>query len=443
MRLIPVLILLVGAVPAPVWAQAAPTAGTLTLERAEARSLASHPSLDELAARIRAAEARATAAGQLPDPRLSVGAANVPVDTFDLEQEPMTQLQVGLSQDFPAPGTLDLKAKREAQQGTAYRARLADTRAELVRRVRLAWLERFYVDRALDEVADNLDLFEELLAIARSQYRVGKGLQQAVLLAQLERDKLLDRRASLRRRRADADSRLGELLAVDWRPARSRRAFGRVAQGAVGPHGFELPDNLPELPEPPPPQRLADDLERHPRLRAVAAQIDRRGTAVALAEKDYYPDMGVDLAYGYRPGSAPNGEPWADFASVKFRMSLPLFTGKRQDKRLAAALDEKDALQRKLRRTRLALERRARSQWAALRAAHERADLYDDSILPESEQTVEASVAAYTTGRLDFLNLVRARIQDLEHQLTRWRLRVDAEQAKAELLYLAAGEGER
>ncbi|MFB6261408.1 MAG: hypothetical protein ABEK42_12210, partial [Thiohalorhabdaceae bacterium] len=71
-----------------------------------------------------------------------------------------------------------------------------------------------YVDRALDEVADHLDLFEELLAIARSQYRVGKGLQQAVLLAQLERDKLLDRRAQLKRRRADADSRLGEILAA-------------------------------------------------------------------------------------------------------------------------------------------------------------------------------------------------------------------------------------
>ncbi|MFB6261407.1 MAG: TolC family protein, partial [Thiohalorhabdaceae bacterium] len=203
---------------------------------------------------------------------------------------------------------------------------------------------------------------------------------------------------------------------------------------------FDLPDTLPELPEPPGRRALVNGLADHPRLRTVAAQIDQRGTAVALAEKDYYPDMGVDLAYGYRPGSAPNGELWADFASVKFRMSLPLFTAKRQDKRLAAALDEKDALQRKLRRTRLGLERQARTQWAALKAARERADLYDDSILPESEQTVEASVAAYTTGRLDFLNLVRARIQDLEHQLTQWRLRVDEEQAKAELLYLAAGK---
>jgi len=419
-RTIAVLLLLALAAPGPVWGQAAP-AGPLTLERAEARALAAHPSLAELAARIRAAEARATAAGALPDPRLTVGATNVPVDTFDLDQEPMTQLRVGLSQDLPAPGTLDLKAQKEAQQGAAYRARLADTRADLTRRVRSAWLERFYLDRALAELKENLALFEELLAIARSQYRVGKGLQQEVLLAQLERDKLLDQRAELRRRRAAVDSRLGELL-----------ARGRI--------DFHLPQALPELPDPPAREALTAALADHPRLRTVAARIDRRSTDVALAEKAYYPDMGVDLAYGHRPGSAPDGDPWADFATLQFRMSLPLFTHDRQDKRLAAALAEKTALERRRRRTRLELERAVRTQWAALEAARSRQRLYAESILPESEQTVEASVAAYTTGRLDFLNLVRARIQDFEHQLQRWRLRVDAAQAQAELLYLASGE---
>ena len=417
---IPLLIAVLAAGLAPAPAVAAPP---LTLERAESRALASHPSLAELEARIRAAGARATAAGQLPDPRLSVGAANVPVDTFDLDQEPMTQVRVGLSQDFPPPGTLDLRKKREAQRGAAFRHRLADTRAELVRRVRVAWLERFYLDRALAELTESLDLFEELLAIARSQYRVGKGLQQEVLLAQLERDKLLDQRAELRRRRAAADSRLGELLAA-------RRA------------ALELPGELPALPDPPASEPLTEGLSDHPRLRTVSARIDQRRTAVSLAEKAYYPDMGVDLAYGYRPGTAPDGSDWADFATLQFRMSLPLFTEHRQDERLAAALDEQTALERSLRSTRLELERRVRSQWAALEAARTRQRLYEESILPESEQTVEASLAAYTTGRLDFLNLVRARIQDLDHQLTQWRLRVDAEQAKAELLYLAAGEGE-
>jgi len=415
-RLIPVLLL---SLAAPALADT--LSGNLSLEQAEARSLASHPSIGELQARIRAAEARATAAGQLPDPHLSVGAVNIPVDTFELDQDPMTQARVGLSQDFPAPGSLGLRAQKERQKGEAYRFRLANTRAELIRQVRKAWLERFYIDRALAELADNLALFEELLAIARSQYRVGHGLQQEVLLAQLERDRLLDQRAELRHRRATADARLGELLAT------SRTAF-------------ELPAELPELPEPPDPNALTAGLRDHPRLRTVTARIAQRRTDVGLARKAYLPDMGMDLAYARRSSaSVTNRDDLADLFTVQVRISLPLFTRQRQDKRLEAALDEQAALRRQRRETHLELSRRIASQWSALEAARERRRLYDETILLESEQTVEASLAAYTTGRLDFLNLVRARLQDLEHQLTRWRLRVDGEQAKAELLYLAAG----
>ncbi|MFA9461283.1 TolC family protein [Thiohalorhabdus sp. Cl-TMA] len=400
---------------------AAPAAGpVLTLERAESRSLQNHPSLADLEARIRGAERRAVAEGTLSDPRMSVGLSNVPTDTFALDQEPMTQVQVGLHQDFPAPGTLALRERRAQEKGEAYRWKRADTRAELVRRVRKAWLERFYLDRALAVVEENLALFEELLAIARSQYRVGKGLQQEVLLANLERDKLLDKRAELERRKATADSRLANLLA------------GREGR-------FRLPDALPELPDPPAREALAKGLADHPSVQSMEARIQRRRTGVDLAEKAYYPDMGVDFVYGHRPGSEPDGGAWADFVTARFRMSLPIFNQAKHDGMLAAALAERDALERQRRTMLLDLRSTARSKRAALEAARERVALFEDTILPESEQTVEASVAAYTTGRLGFLDLVRARIEDFQHQLDLWRLRVDAEQAKADLLYLAAG----
>ncbi|SCY04079.1 TolC family protein [Thiohalorhabdus denitrificans] len=406
-------------------AAAAPPGPVLTLERAETRSLQNHPSLDELRERIRAAEERAVAEGELDDPRLSAGFSNVPVDTFDLDQEPMTQVQVGLHQDFPPPGTLGLRERQERQKGEAYRWRRADTRAELVRRVRKAWLERFYLDRALAVVAENLELFEELLSIARSQYRVGEGLQQEVLLAQLERDKLLDKQTDLERQRAAADSRLAKLLT------------GRE-------YRFRLPEALPELPDPPARDALGDTLPEHPKVRAMDARIRGQRTGADLARKAALPKMGVDLTYGHRPGSASDGEAWADFVTARFRVSLPLFTADRQDRELAAALAERDALEHKRRNMLLDLRSAARSQRAALEASKRRVELYEDTIIPESAQTVEASVAAYTTGRLGFLDLVRSRIEDFEHQLDKWRLRVDVEQAKADLLYLAAdGEGER
>lgn len=398
---------------------AAPAAAQLPLERAEQRALAHHPELDELAERVRAAEARAVSAGALPDPSVTLGAANLPTDTFDPEQEPMTQFQLGLHQDFPAPGSRDARARRQEKTGAAYRHQLADARADLVRRVRRAWLEAFYLERALGVVRENLELFGGMIAIAQSQYRVGQGLQQSVLLAELERDRLLDERDRLRRRRAEAEARLASL----------------IADGAAR---FELPDELPALPEPPGEQALLDALEDHPGQRAAEARVEREAAGMALADSHYYPKTGVDVTYGHRPGSGPDGDAWADFISAKVRVSLPLFTPDRQDRELAAALASRDAARRQKQRQLLELQRRARSEWAAWRSARRRAERYSETILPSSEENVASAEAAYTTGKLDFLDLVRARIEHFEHHLKRWRVRVDAAQARADLLYLAS-----
>jgi outer membrane protein TolC len=394
-------------------------APALPLERAEQRALAHHPELAELAARVRAAEARAVSAGALPDPSVTLGAANLPTDTFDPEQEPMTQLQLGIHQDFPAPGSRAARARRQEQEGAVQRHRLADARADLVRRVRQAWLEAFYLERALAVVRDNLALFEEMIAIAQSQYRVGQGLQQSVLLAELERDRLLDERDRLKHRRAEAGARLAAL----------------IADGAAR---FELPAELPSLPEPPGEEALLAGLDNHPSQKAAQARIEREAAGMALADSHYYPDTGLDVTYGHRPGSGPSGDAWADFISAKVSVSLPLFTPDRQDRELAAARAERNAARRQKQRQLLQLQRRARSQYAAWRSARRRAERYTETILASSEQNVASAEAAYTTGKLDFLDLVRARIEDFEHHLKRWRVRVDAAQARADLLYLAS-----
>jgi len=58
--------------------------------------------LRQLASESDAMRQRGVAEGQLMDPKLRVGAVNVPVDSFSLDAEDMTMLEVGVSQEFPA-----------------------------------------------------------------------------------------------------------------------------------------------------------------------------------------------------------------------------------------------------------------------------------------------------------------------------------------------------
>ena len=70
----------------------------LTLARAVSLAQSADPWLDQSRHREKAAVAQSIAAGALPDPIVSVNIANLPVDSFDFGQEPMTQLQVQASQ---------------------------------------------------------------------------------------------------------------------------------------------------------------------------------------------------------------------------------------------------------------------------------------------------------------------------------------------------------
>ena len=45
----------------------------------------------------------------MPDPTLFAVAQSLPTDTFDTDQEPMTQLRFGIRQMFPKGDSLDIK----------------------------------------------------------------------------------------------------------------------------------------------------------------------------------------------------------------------------------------------------------------------------------------------------------------------------------------------
>ena len=76
-------------------------ASILSLEVAEELALVSDPGIHSIESSKLALEEMSVAAGQLPDPLLKMGLVSLPTDTFNLGQEAMTQVQLGLVQKFP------------------------------------------------------------------------------------------------------------------------------------------------------------------------------------------------------------------------------------------------------------------------------------------------------------------------------------------------------
>ena len=121
-------------------------------------------------------------------------------------------------------------------------------------------------------------------------------------------------------------------------------------------------------------------------------------------------------------------------------VELPLFTASRQDRRLAASIQQAGARQLTRDDRLRELKQQLGSDYADWQRLGERAALYETRLLKEAAANVQASLKAYQSGVTEFTTLMRARISDLDARLDELRIRVDRAIAHASLLYLAGDD---
>lgn len=399
----------------------ASAAEVLALDEAERLALVNEPTLAQLEAQAAALREEAVAAGQLPDPRASLGFLNFPTDSFAFDQDPMTQIQLGLSQDIPPGRSLALRrAGLEAEAGIE-EARLGDQARGVLLATRLAWLGAFHDSQVLDILEENLELLNEILEITEFLYSTGRENRQDILRTELEisllEDRMIEMVRSLEAARADLARWIGAAAAA--RP---------------------LPETPPDLAAPAPLPVLREALARHPRLAAEERTIAARRLDVEQAEQLYKPEFEVGVSYGIRDEDRM-GRDLPDFASAMVSMSIPLFTAKRQDRRMAAARLGTAAAEFARDAQLRELLREAETDYAAWRRLKQRLELFDETVFEQTEETVEAVLDAYRADVTDFSSVIRAQLAELETRLDAHRVRIDLARTQARLLYYA-GEPE-
>lgn len=394
----------------------------LSLADARERALANNPGLAEMGERYRALAEVVPQQGALPDPVLSLAAANFPWDEFDRNQEPMTQLQLGISQTFPFPGKLDLAEEAAGFEAEAAQHSVEEMRLGLAKNVAITWWELYYLDRSLETVERNKALLRQFVDVARAKYEVGNGLQQDVLLAQLELSKLLDQAIRVQALRAERLIRLKLLM-------------GDRPDGAVA-----LPSHRPAELRPLASRSLlyARAMASRPLLASQRATLRASESRLELARREIYPDFVVGVRYGNRDED-DFGRSRQDFLSVMVSLELPLYAGSKQDRQVSQR-------ERELARSQYALSDERNRVHAAIATAvteyhraTEQLELFGRGIVPQARQTVESMLAGYQVNKVDFLNLVRAQVTLLNYELQYWEVYTEANQSVARLV-AAVGE---
>ncbi len=352
----------------------------------------------------------------LPDPVLSLNGMNLPWDSFDLQQEPMTQLQLGVSQMFPFPGKLSLREDIAVFEAEAALHSVEEMRLNLDMNVSITWWEIYFLDRSIETVLSNQGLLRQFIDIAKKKYEVGQGLQQDVLLAQLELSKFLDQEVQLKSMREQRVIRLNVLMNVT--PEQS----------------VQLPSVMPVFTG-----TIASESELHQRALAARpilmeekASISASESRLALAKKDYYPDFMVGLGYGNRQED-DLGRSRQDFLSIMLSVNIPLYTGTKQSQAVQQRARELAKSRYSLVDQRNMVLSSISSAVTGYEQAKEQLSLYSGGILPQARQTVQSMLAGYQVSEVDFLNVVRSQVTLFNYELQYWKSFTEINQSIARL----------
>jgi outer membrane protein TolC len=387
----------------------------LTIEEASALALKNDYTLQAIDARSQSMSELAIATERLPDPKLKLGFANLPTDTFKLGQEPMTQAVIGVRQMFPRGQTRSLKSARLSESVARNDADALDRQYLIQLAVREEFTKIFLHRERQRILQRSLVVFSDLAEITRDYFATGRAHQQDVVQAQLELSRVQERLIGMQQQEEQARARLAERIGTD--------AFREL-----GPH-------WPKLSEPSETKQIIAALVAHPRVRVWQHEITKSRTSEEIARQAYKPGFAVDIAYGGRTGQNTNGTNRSDLLSVFVTMDIPLFTKNRQDRVLAASIADTSAVEYARDDVYRSMKARVEEHAATLIREQERLRLYQEYLLPQASYNAETAFEDYQDAVGDLTKLMRARIGEYELKLNHATLRADEIITRARLLY--------
>jgi outer membrane protein, heavy metal efflux system len=373
------------------------------LGHAEAQELArqSAPALRAQKATLDGASAALVAADTLPDPRLTVGIDNLPIqgmDAWSTTRESMTMQRVTLMQEVPN------RAKREARvlMGQARierdRAMLAATSVAVRRNASLAWLGVYYAEQRRALIAE----FERENRLLQDTLgaRIAAGNAMPTDLTMARQDALMI---------ADRGDQLGRDI-VKARAELRRWVGERAGEPLTGDPA------LPEIDA----EQLRERLARSAELKPYAPMREMAAAEMSELSAEKRGDWAWELTYSRRPK-------YDDMISVMLTFDLPWQGDRRQQPQVDAKRREMERIEAERDDLARRLVAEAESMLSDLRTMDAMHARLAGPGLQLAAERVDLLTASYQAGRADLGMVLAARAQALE---TRMKvIELDAERA--------------
>jgi len=367
---------------------------------------------DILAAR-RAWQAAAQVPSQvttMPDPTVTVQHLSVgsPVPFAGYTNSDFAYIGFGASQDLPYPGKLKLKGESAREDVAIARDKLDTVTRSILQQVKEAYFQLAAIQETLAVLDRDSRLLEQIENIADARYRVGQGIQQDILKAQLERTKLLRETARERELLGSGKAQLTKLLNRPLDSSSPDLSAERLIESPLRYTAEEL---------------LAKARTQNPAIASQQEMVKRQSLGVEMARKDRYPDFNVQYQWQH------TADQFRDYYMVSFSARLPIYRSRKLNPELAQATEELGRSEREYESQIQAAYFDVRDQYLAAQTSSQLLTIYREGLIPQALATYQAGLVAYQGGRQDFETLLSSFMDVLNFDQEYWKTLAEHETA--------------
>lgn len=322
-----------------------------------------------------------------------------------------------IQQTFPFPGKLGNMGNAAVNNAQMYNEQYNELKNKIINDLKSYYYELYFVEKKIEINKENQALLKQLNDITLKQYEVGTGKQADVLRAQTELSTLINDGINLLNEKRNFETMINIILS---RPVNSSL-----------PEIADILDTIPDWTY----DQIADlAFQNRPEIKAMEFNVEMNKSELKASKLEYYPDFMVQLMYKNMSNTTN------DFWSAMVGVNIPLafwskgkFTGKVQENEInISTADEQLSAAKNM------AAGDVQNALIKIESNKNLIDLYKNTVIPQAEQTLQSTLAAYQTGKTEFLMFIDAYKTVLSSKLDYYMAQMNYMQSQA-LLEQAVG----
>ena len=379
----------------------------------------SSPSLAAVKFQIKADESRIKINSNLPDPLISFGVTNLPINSFSFTQEPMTGKMISVTQAIPFPGKLSTIKELNEFDKTISTNQYRENENNISLLMKRLYFQLYYSKKEYEVIQNKKELFSALAEVLNSRSQNSLASQKDVIMNDYQISVAEDKLITINSAQQNILSNISVLTEKEIKI--SEIDFSEINQ-------LEKLD-LTNL-----------SLEANPSINKLKSMINKSAKKIELTDYNYYPDFKFTVQYNQRDIISKTNTNLNDFISFIVGFNLPINFGGRID----AATEESEYTQKYFEQNENAVRQdlsiKLQTAEENYKSLKKRLALINNELIEKAELNYKTTLSAYQTDKASFNDVVASINFLFDEKLKRDKIITELNKTISEIIYLTGYE---